>query len=353
MSNIVSLRHPARGSCDDAIPGLVDLFSRRRRGRHDPFWLKENAELLQILAAIGASVDLEPLQALAKGLPEDLRFFPQYYRMYLSLALDLRDLGMVDVPVSEMAAFVHEQDLPAIELSDTHRGEAHLLLQRAGGAAGDTSHEARLLHFARRSSAFCLPNRRAAYDLTHLVFHAANYGRRSLPWDPARRLSLMHVGIVAWLESNLDLLSEVTLALRFSGESVPASWDECVAQAVDQVAFREAHPGDRFDDDYHQFLVLNWAHGVAGHTPFQTPLPARARIVRYGPKRNTALHELSLALLDMGQARRPEWRAMRWRLWPKLSEPTRHCLECVEVLPEFDGFFAGFSRAAPFVGGRI
>ena len=201
MTNVVSLRRQGSLASDPAIPALIDLFATRRRGRHDAFWLKENAEMLQILAALGAGAqaDLDPHRQRAGALMQELRFFPQYYRMYLSLAVDLRNLGLPEAPVEEMAAFVQAQDLPAIELSDTHRGEALLLLRRAGVAAVDPALEARLARFAANSAAFCLPNRRAAYDLTHIVFHTADYGRKTIPRDPARRLSLIQAGIVAWL----------------------------------------------------------------------------------------------------------------------------------------------------------
>ncbi|NEX45231.1 DUF6902 family protein [Pseudotabrizicola algicola] len=352
MTNIVSLRRQGAASCDPAIPGLIDLFATRRRGQHDAFWLKENAELLQILAALGLEADLEPLRHRAKGLMQEVRFFPQYYRMYLSLALDLRDLGLTEAPVAELADFVVTQDLPSIELSDTHRGEAELLLRRAGLDRHDAGLEARLARFGANAAAFCLPNRRAAYDLTHIVFHAADYGRRTIARDPARRLSLMHVGLVAWLEGNLDLLAEVALALHLSGEEVPALWSQAVVRAADQVDFVAGARGISLDDDYHQYLVLNWARGVLGQSAFPHSVPAQARVIRQPRAAVSALHELSLVLLDMGEARHPDWSRMRWRIWAKLSEPARQCLEQVEGMAEFEGFFAGFSRAGR-IGGAL
>ncbi|MFN3722829.1 MAG: DUF6902 family protein [Paracoccaceae bacterium] len=354
MTNVVTLRRPDPVACQTAMPALIDLFANRRRGRHDAFWLKENAELLQILAALGAGadVDLGPLRVRAAGLMDELRFFPQYYRMYLSLAVDLRDLGMVDAPVSDMVAFVLAHDLPAIELSDTHRGEALLLLRRAGENATDPALEQRLARFVSNSAAFCLPNRRAAYDLTHIVFHAADYGRKPLARDPHRRLSLIHAGIVAWLEGNLDLLAEVTLALCLSGEMVPDVWSTAVEQAADRVDFEPGQAAGPFDDGYHQYLVLNWALGVSGKAAFRGAVPTDARIIRQPPRHGAALHELSMVLLDMGNARQSDWARMRWRLWSKLSEPARQCVAAVESLPEFAGFFAGFSRAGQGEGGR-
>ncbi|MDP2082829.1 MAG: hypothetical protein U0934_19930 [Pseudotabrizicola sp.] len=347
MTNVVSLRRQEADAFQPAIPGLIDMFASRRRGRHDAFWLKENAELLQILAALGAGaeVDLEPLRLRAGTLMQELRFFPQYYRMYLSLAVDLRALGMADSPVEEMAAFVQARDLTAVELSDTHRGEAQLLLRRAGVLVEDPALEARLVRFAANSTAFCLPNRRAAYDLTHIVFHASDYGRKPLARDPQRRISLIHAGLVAWLEGNLDLLAEVTLALRLSGEDVPEVWANAVARAADRVEFEPGHAAGPFDDDYHQYLVLNWAFALSGGDAFGGGVPGNARIIRQPLRQGAALHEMSLALLDMGDARQPDWPRMRWRLWAKLSEPARDCLLSVETMPEFEGFFAGFSRA--------
>ena len=346
MTNVVSLRRQERVAFQPAIPSLINLFASRRRGRHDAFWLKENAELLQILAALGVGdIDLDPLAQRAGSLMEEVRFFPQYYRMYLSLAVDLRDLGLAQAPVEEMAAFVLANDMQAVELSDTHRGEALLLLRRAGANVTDPALEARLARFAAGSAAFCLPNRRAAYDLTHIVFHAADYGRTSLARDPDRRLSLIHAGIVAWLEGNLDLLAEVTLALRLSGEAVPEVWAQTVADAADKVDFEAGHAAGPFDDDYHQYLVLNWALGASGGAAFRGGVPASARNVRQPLRQGAALHELSLVLLDMGCARDSDWGRMRWRIWPKLSEPARDCLATVEAMPEFEGFFAGFSRA--------
>jgi hypothetical protein len=347
MGTVLSMQRPRRAEITAVVPGLIDLFATRRRGRHDAFWLKENAELVQILAAIGArDVDLGPLRIRTDALMDELRFFPQYYRMYLSLAVDLRILGWADAPVEEMARFVQAADLAQIELSDSHRNEARLLLRRAGAEIdADTGLDARLQRFVRHSAAFCLPNRRAAYDLTHIVFHASDYGRATLAPDPDLTRSLVHAGLVAWLEDNLDLLAEVTLALRLSGAEVPQVWAQAVAAGAAAVSFEPGQPQGPFDDDYHQYLVLNWAQAVAGGQAFQGGVPASARLILQPVRQGHALHELSLALLDMGTARRADWETMRWRVWPKLSDSSRARLEAVEAMPEFAGFFAGFARA--------
>ncbi|MBN2630555.1 MAG: hypothetical protein JXR75_08445 [Rhodobacteraceae bacterium] len=348
MTNVVSLRRMPRATHDPAVPGLIDLFAARRRGRHDAFWLKENAELLQILAALGAGqgLDLSLLQPRATGLMEELAFFPQYYRMFLSIAVDLRALGVDDVPVEAMVRLIRAADLPAVELSDTHRGEALLLLRRAGDdTARDPALDERLAHYAANARAFCLPNRRAAYDLTHIVFHATDYGRVEVARNADRRLSLVYVGMVAWLEDNLDLLAEVTLGLRLSGEDVPQAWSDAVTAGAGSVSFAPGHAHGPFDDDYHQYLVLNWALGLSGGEAFAAGVPSQARLIRQPARQGAALRELSVALLDMGMARLPDWGRMRWRLWPRLSEAARSRLAVLETMPEFEGFFAGFARA--------
>lgn len=347
MSNVVSLRRLGHGGGDPAVPALVDLLAVRRRHRHDPFWLKENAELAQILAATGCEdADLSPLRPFISTLMSELRFFPQYYRLYLSLAVDLAALGLPDVPLAPMADFVLAERLIDVELSDTHRGEARLLVQRAGSDPGaDPAMDERLALFARNARGFCLPNRRAAYDLTHVVFHAADYGRRPIGRDADRRLSLIHAGMIAWLEDNLDLLAEVVIALSLSDEQVPDLWRRAVLRGASAAEFSPGHDGARFDDDYHQYLVANWAASVLGGAAFGQAIPRSARLIHQPKAASPALRELSLALLDLGRDRCGDWARMRWRIWGKLSEPSRARIKGLETMPEFEGFFEGFARA--------
>lgn len=347
MSNVVSLRRPGGGPLLPAVPALVEMLALRRRNRHDPFWLKENAELLQILAATGArDVDLSPLEGFSRALMSELRFFPQYYRLFLSMAVDMAALGLPGVPALEMADHVISQGLAEAELSDTHRKEVDLLLRRAGADVPvDQALEDRLHRFARASHLFCLPNRRAAYDLTHIVFHACDYGRKTLAPDAARRLGLIHVGMVAWLEENLDLLAEVVLALSFSGEAVPENWQRAISRGVGLASFAPGFEGARFDDDYHQYLVLNWAMTTLGGMAFEAGVPQNARLIQMPKPLSSALRELSLALMELGDERRADWATMRWRLWPGLSAAARQRVEAIEALPEFEGFFQVFARA--------
>lgn len=362
MSNVVSLRRAEPIGFIRAQNDLVDLFANRRRKRRDAFWLKENAELLQILAATqgycpqhqaegGFVPDLSAYADFVHNMVDELRFFPQYYRFYLSMALDLSALGLPGVPVVEVARIILDQRLAVGELSDSHRGEARLLLSRAGFAGAmtegdeDAALTARLTAFAEEPALFCLPNRQLAYALTHTVFHASDYGRKSLTRSAGRRLALMHAGIIAWLEDNLDLLAEVSIALDQSAETVPAIWRDVIAEAASRMTGDTGPVAGPFDDDYHEYLVVNWAVAANGAAPFATQMPQEARFFHRPKAATSALREMSLSLLDMGPGRTGDWARMRWRLWPKLSATARAQIEAIETLPEFEGFFHGFARA--------
>lgn len=349
MSNVVSLHRPATFAASVALDEVVDIFANRRRTRRDAFWLKENAELLQILlVTIGpkAAPDLSAYTDFVSSMVEELRFFPQYYRFYLSMALDLSDLGLAGVPVGALADLIVQGGYIGAELSDSHRAEARLLMARAGRhLAQDDGLDARLQAFAGQSALFCLPNRPLAYALTHSVFHASDYGRQPIAQDAQRRLALIHTGVIAWLEDNLDLLAEVAVALVQSGEAVPHLWQEAILSALAEFSVEAGAASGPFDDGYHEYLVLNWAAAALGRAAFATSIPSGARLFHRQRQGEAALRDLSLALLDMGSGRSGDWATMRWRIWPKLSPAARARVEAVETLPEFEGFFRIFARS--------
>lgn len=348
MSNIVLLRHQRALRATHSSTSLLELFAHRRRGRNDAYWMKENAEILQILAATQNSIAegaLETYVPFADGIAEELRFFPQYYRMLLSMALDLDALGMPDIPIEHLADAVRTMRLIEGELSDMLRAEALLLLRRSGDeTAVDPGLDERLHRFARNSSYFCLPNRRAAYDLTHIVFHASDYGRKSMACDADLRKSLIHVGMVAWLEDNPDLLAEVAISLRLLNQPVPALWDKAVSLGAARVEFDAGDDQATLDDGYHQYLVLNWAEAAAGRASFSHTVPAHARLVLQPKRDPVALTELSLLLIDSGSQRISDWPKMKWRIWSSLSADAKARIAALEGMPEFEGFFEGFSR---------
>ncbi|MDU8929793.1 hypothetical protein RXV86_20595 [Alisedimentitalea sp. MJ-SS2] len=98
MSNVVHLNVPSRiQRQDQGHTALLTSFARERRFGDDVFWLKENAELLNILECMGARIAPETLAVHAgfyAQVDKRLAVFPQYYRFLLSICLDLEDLGI-------------------------------------------------------------------------------------------------------------------------------------------------------------------------------------------------------------------------------------------------------------------
>jgi hypothetical protein len=102
MSNIISFPQRIRPLEEAGRIGiLIDCFCNRRRTTEDVFWLKENAELLNLLETSTVTLntsDLTHYQNFYDSLEHRLCFFPQYYRFYrLRLIWKLWGLGRVNL----------------------------------------------------------------------------------------------------------------------------------------------------------------------------------------------------------------------------------------------------------------
>ena len=351
MSNVVAFVPRRERSRPLTAGDLVAGFARERRSGEDVFWLKENAELLNILLGAGLPVaveDLAPLAGFYADLEARLRFFPQYYRFLLSMALDLEDLGLPGETRARLCAEVARAGLAEAELSDLQRAEARRLLARRGlGAAGDEGLEARLRAFMARSETFAVPNKKAAYELTHIVFYLSDYGARDPGLCAGARRSLRYAGILAYLDQNADLLAEVCTALHFAGEPVPRAWRETVA-AVHRGITADG-PAERLEDAYHEYLVTGWFCAATGGDAFAAP--GTGGPLRFAPagQRRGALRVLSECLYGLGEARRGDWRAMRPHVLAMLG-PVGHevLVEAEAATDVFEPFFESFARVARF-----
>ncbi|MBY5932360.1 hypothetical protein KUV51_05050 [Tateyamaria omphalii] len=355
MSNIIALNVPPRRQrLAERTDRLIDLFATQRRLPDDVHWLKENAELLSILECIGMPITpaaLDPHVDFYVGLKERLQFFPQYYRFLLSIGLDLEDLGLtgtgVDGQMEDLCHWVAGQGLPDAELSDLQRAEARRLLARRGVicTAADRYLDERLRAFIGRSQTFALPNKKAAYELTHIVFYLSEYGRRDPALDAGALRSLEYVGILAHMDQNIDLLAEVCIALNQAGQQPNAVWVDAVRTAMgtfvvttdDTVAAA---------DDYHEYLVANWAGQVLGYDDTSAAIPVgRARFdqTEYRP---SALRGVSGALFAAAQTRSNEWHHMSDYVFSLLEDDAALLLEAtIASTTEFDAFFDVFARA--------
>lgn len=212
---------------------LAQCFARHRRIGDDVFWLKENAEFLNVHETSGKRLTAQALSAYEvfyHDVENRLRFFPQYYRFLLSITLDLEALGFEGEKGPALCAWTHEAQLVDAELSDLQRAEAARLLARGGIGEMklDEALSARLRRFISHSATFSLPNKKAAYELTHIVFYLSDYGRRDPDIGAEAVRSLMFAGTLALIDENADLLAEVCLALRAARQTVPEMWEDWV-----------------------------------------------------------------------------------------------------------------------------
>lgn len=348
MSNVVSLGVPRRPDLSQRQALLLESFACSRRPQEDVFWLKENAEILNILATGGAILPPDALAVYAQvyeGLEERLRFFPQYYRFLLSICLDLEDLGMPGGKGEDLCAWVARHQLAEAELSDLQRAEAQQLLARRGLGRPSAELTGRLQRFAARPATFGLPNKKAAYELTHIVFYLSGYGRHVPSLPGAVATSLEYAGLLAYLDQDVDLLAEVCVALRFMGVTPSPIWEDWLGGALDGFSL---HPCTQSAprDAYHEYLVTSWWAGLTGRTGFAgTPPKGGVEIRRYDVRRGP-LRAMSEYLFHLGPARSGDWAAMRHALSGVLDVEADHILQDAELSTQhFNAFFENFARA--------
>ncbi|MEO0863573.1 MAG: hypothetical protein AAFY39_03105 [Pseudomonadota bacterium] len=351
MSNVITLNAPPRRQrLSERTAALVATFACHRRMQEDVFWLKENAELLGILECTGQRVSantLEPLAPFYEDLPARLDFFPQYYRFLLSIGIDLEELGL---PGAQMEALCHKAakaGLAEAELSDLQRAEARRLLARRGvtPVVADPWLDDRLRAFVGRAATFALPNKKAAYELTHIVFYLSEYGRADPMLDTAALGSLEHAGTVAYLEQNIDLLAEICIALRCARLQPPMMWEDAVrAHLADYgVAPDDAAP---LADRYHEYLVSTWAVLMMGHDDSGAAVSPGRNLFQPAQQTAGALRQVSAALMDMADSRCPDWDAMRNAVYDRISADACAILSEAEASsPRFAAFFETFARA--------
>ena len=176
MSNVIALNAPSRLTpLDQRISNLVECFAFHRRKGDDVYWLKENAELLNVLETTGTQpgeAAFAPLAGFFENLEERIEFFPQYYRFFISMACDLEDLGYGEGKAERLAHWANSRMMPQGELSDLQRLGARRLMIRRGvdPYPNDPGLEDRVRGFCRQTDFFAIPNKKAADELTQAVF---------------------------------------------------------------------------------------------------------------------------------------------------------------------------------------
>lgn len=346
MSNVVSLKtHPARQPLEARLAAHARLFSEERRAPEDVFWLKENAEFLNILECTGqdAQAALAPYLPFYEELESKLSAFPQYYRFFLSICLDLEDLGLPGNKGETLCRFVARQGLPDAELSDLQRAEAMRLLERRGIHLPADGLIERLERFSGRAATFAIPNKKASYELTHIVFYLSEYGRRDPCLDDNALRSLTYAGLLAYLDQNYDLLAEICTALRFAGQPGKPIWEGAVMAALKSCRSGSQDQAGQFDD-YHAYLVAAWMAEEVGHEGFGLRItPGNTRIGMAKPAARP-LRGMSDAISDL---QNPDWDAVKGAVHARLDEEGCMLLDAAErSTPVFAEFFEGFARSA-------
>lgn len=350
MSNVIRLNVPSRRQAEGARLGaLLESFAHHRRFGDDVFWLKENAELLNILECTGRDVPAEALEShrgFYDRVEQRMEFFPQYYRFLLSICLDLEDLGLEGRKGEALVDWAARQGLEQAEMSDLQRAEARRMMQRRGfdPLAEDTGLTERLHQFIDRSETFQLPNKKAAYELTHIVFYLSDYGRRDPGLNEGAMTSLEYAGILAYLDQNADLLAEICVALRYAGREPSQIWEDWIAGATGRFAI-ESGPGANPNDDYHEYFVSNWALACADRPAFAKPVAEGTLTFWADREAQAPLRQLSDCLFRMDDQRSCDWGAMRDLVANNLEDGGYDVLVAAEQSTDkFDAFFAGFAR---------
>ena len=348
MGVLVQLETPFRQRSKPARQNaIMQRFAEMRRGSDDVFWLKENAEILNVFETSGLQVteqDLLVYKDLYDDIEARITFFPQYYRFFLSLALDLEDLGLGEGKAERIAHWVAQEGLVDAELSDLQRAEGRRLCRRRGvEPISSPGLDDRLRSFTERAETFALPNKKAAYELTHILFYLSEYGRRDPGVGDKTIRSLRHAGTLAFLELNIDLLSEICIALRFAGETAPVVWESWLLEQLNRFSVTAAD-GPVGHDDYHPWLMLNWFMEVSDQGGFGLEMPEGT--VRFEAPQPAAgpLRELSHSLFKMGSARSNDWSSMRSGVGEAMSEDALGFLNAAEQAVDFKSFFHGFAR---------
>jgi hypothetical protein len=349
MSNVIQLHAPSRQTPLDArIAPLISCFAFHRRKGDDVFWLKENAELLNILESSGQHPGAQafaPLAGFYDTLEDRLEFFPQYYRFFLSMCLDLEDMGYGADKAAPLAGWVFDRQLPSGEMSDLQRLEAKRLLARRGIDAfpDDPGLEDRVRSFCRATDFFAIPNKKAAYELTHAVFYLSEYGRKDPGLDQAMVDSLLNVGILAMLEQNDDLVAEVCIALRYGGHTPPAYWENWLRR--DRRAFLVEADAQWMGDDYHNYFMAFWLEATKGEAIFTDRYTDGPMGFFRAEPACIPLRDLSQILLEMEVERDGSWNNVQPLVEKTLAKNSLAVLNTVQAsTSRFEAFFESFAR---------
>ena len=154
------------------------------------------------------------MKKIYDNLPKRLAFFPNFYRFFASIALNLEGLSLAGDHAETICARINQQGLGKAELPDLQHAKTMRLLMRRCIGGEETNLQARWHRIINHSAIFALLNSKAVYVLTHIVFYLSEFCRSDLKISADAVQSLIFCGILAHFDQNADLLTEVCIALR-------------------------------------------------------------------------------------------------------------------------------------------
>ena len=259
----------------------VKAFAVSRHSGISFSFLKENGELLAIANSSGLTLSSSSLELYAEiyeKIDKLCHLYPPFYRFFMAIALDLEDLGMPGKKGAELLDYVVKHQFYSADTSDTRRMEIINLLARRGREPNFVidSKEAllnRVVNFFKQPERFIKFNRTLFYDFTHLMFYITDYGNLPFTHSPEIFEALNHIGMLAYLDNDIDLLAEVCLCYGFLKRPAPEIWINACAGGLRNIDIsyinREQVIGAPVDDDYHIYFVNSWLMLSLGKEAFQ------------------------------------------------------------------------------------
>ena len=268
----------------------VEAFAVKRNPSLSFPFLKENGELLSIALNAGLLVEpraLELYRDIYNNAFKVVDCYPQYYRFILGMILDLESCGMDGNQGRKIADYVKAQKLLEYDTSDVRRLETLHLLSTHSDISDDYSKMYKSLIervdiFIQNPKHFCKFNKPLFYDLTHIIFFLTDYGRKASPLTQDPIACLMNMGLLALLDNDADLLSEVGLCLDYLKYDIPPYWDDFLTQSMSGIGISYdgtiASALNPSVDEYHLYLVSNaymaTRHNSAFHDSFSSRTPS-------------------------------------------------------------------------------
>jgi len=285
----------------------------RHKGLSFPY-LKENGELLSIAANSGLIIEPRALELYREFYDtsfEILSLYPQFFRFIFAMTLDLEALGMVGDKSAEISNYIISNNLISFETSDTRRLEILHLLARGGkvpAICGDSPEalKQRIHSFISHSDQFTKFNRPFFYELTHLIFFLTDYGKEKTQVTPEMIQSLLNVGLLAILDNDADLLSEICLCLKFLDQEPPELWIDYCESTLENMKIEYAGSNTTIEqtpDDYHMYFVANWLMKVDGRQAFSEQFLTGTPYFRKPKKAQSVLSCLSQTMHSVMMSR--------------------------------------------------